>query len=107
MPVPLDASREQLEGLAEISDGEVRLACPVPRLELELAVTGVDRDRHGSLPHLDGLKMLASNVPEPRADIGKDPTQASAISQPDGQSFRLPHDPENVLVLSECGEGDP
>src|SRR5215470_18631644 len=53
------------------------------------------------------LKMLASNVPEPRADIGEDPAQASAIAEPHGQTFRLPHDPENVLVSSERGEGDP
>src|SRR5215468_6607722 len=56
---PLDASREQLASLAEISDGEVRLASPIPRLELELAIAGVGRDRHGLLPDFDRLKMLA------------------------------------------------
>ena len=107
MPVPLDASREQLKGLAEISDGEVRLACPIPRLELELAVASVGRDGHGLLPNFDSLNMLAGNVPEPRADIGEDSTEASAIAEPDGQILRLPHDPQNVLVSSERGEGDP
>src|SRR5262249_24968882 len=67
---PLHAPREQFESLPEISNGKVRLAGPIPRLELELLIAGVGRDRHGSLPDLDGLKMLASNVPEPRADIG-------------------------------------
>src|SRR5262249_13070806 len=33
-------------------------------------------------------------------------TQASAIAEPDGQTFRLPHDPQHVLVSSERGEGD-
>src|SRR5215468_8509419 len=103
----LHASREQLEGLAEISDGEVRLTGPIPRLELELSIAGVGRDRHGSLPDLDGLSMLASNVPESRADVCKDPAQAGGIAESDGQTFRLSHDPQNVLVSSERGEGDP
>src|SRR5215471_3298379 len=102
---PLHAPREQFESLAEISDSKVRLACPIPRLELELAIASVGRDRHGSLPDLHGLKMLASNVPEPRADIGKDAAQASAIAKLDGQTFRLPHDPQNVLVSSKGREG--
>src|SRR5215471_17426597 len=103
---PLHAPRKQFESLAEISDGKVRLAGPIPRLELELAIAGVGRDRHGSLPDLDGLSMLAGNVPEPRADIGKDPAQASAIAESDGQIFCLLHDPQNVLVSSERSEGD-
>src|SRR5215471_8627959 len=103
----LHAPRKQFESLAEISDGKVRLACPILRLELELAIAGVGRDRHGSLPDLDGLKMLASNVPEPRTDIGKDAAEASAIAKSGGQTFRLPHDPENVLVSSKRSECDP
>ena len=107
MATPLHAPRKQLESLAEISDGKIRLACPIPRLELELAIAGVDRDRHGSLPDLNGLSMLAGDVPEPRADISEDSAHASAIAEPGGQTFRFPHDPEDVLVSSERGEGDP
>src|SRR5215468_4641047 len=61
---PLHAPREQLERIAEISDRKVRLARPIPRLEFELPIAGVGPDHHGSFPDFDGLKMLASNVPE-------------------------------------------
>ena len=45
--------------------------------------------------------MLAGDVPEPRADIGEDPPQASTIAEPGRQAFSFAHDSQGILVSPE------
>jgi len=76
-------------------------------LALKLLIATLDRDCQGTLSDLDGLKVLAGNVPEPRADIGQDPAQTSAIAESGRQVFGFAHDSENILVSTEWYEGNP
>jgi len=76
-------------------------------LALKLLIATLDRDCQGTLSDLDGLKVLAGNVPEPRADIGQDPAQTSAIAESGRQVFGFAHDSENILVAPEWDEGNP
>ena len=100
-------SRKEVEGLAEVADGEIGLTGAVLALELELAIATRGRDREGAPSDLDGLKVLAGDVPEPRADIGKDSPQASRISEPGRQVFGFAHDGQSVMVSPEWDEREP
>jgi hypothetical protein len=103
----LRAPRKKVQGLTEVADSEVSLARAVLGLALELSIAGLGRDRQGTLSDLDGLKMLAGDVPEPRADIGEDPPQASRIAEPGRQALSFAHDRKNILVLPEWYECEP
>ena len=107
LPCGLGAPRKEVKGLREVADGEVRLAGAVLGLALELSIATLGRDREGAPSDLDGLKVLAGDVPEPRADIGKDSSQASRIAEPGRQAFGLAHDSQRVVVSPEWYEREP
>jgi len=103
----LRAQRKEVKGLTEVTDGEVGLAGSVLGLAFELLITSLDRDCQGTPFDLDGLKVFAGDIPESRADVGQDPSQASMIAEPRRQAFGFTHDTENILVSPEWYEGDP
>src|SRR2546422_4344364 len=97
----LHGPRKEVKSLRKVADSEVGLAGAVLGLALELSIVTLGRDREGALSDLDGLTVLASDVPEPRADIGQDPPEASRIAEPGRQAFGFAHHRQNVLVSPE------
>src|SRR5262245_47504717 len=57
---------QQVKRLAIVADGKVCLAGAIDCLELQLAVAALLGDRQGALSDLDGLTVLACNIPQSR-----------------------------------------
>jgi hypothetical protein len=103
----LRASQKQFSGFSVVSDGEVRLSGAVLSLELECAIASLGCDRQGAPTHLDGLMVLTQDIPEPCAQVSKDPSEASTIPELCGQAFGFAHEIQRVLVSPERDERDP
>jgi hypothetical protein len=100
------ASRKQVDGLMVVADREVRLADAVRGLKLQRVVAALSRDGERAPTHLDGLTMLAQDIPEPRAHIRKYPSQASTVAEPRRQDLSLAHQIQRVTVSPERYERD-
>src|SRR5229473_2468898 len=77
----LRASREEVDGLTVVTDGEVGLTGAVSGLELQRSIAELVRNRQRTPADRDGLMMLTDDIPESCAYVGKHQPQAGAVAE--------------------------
>src|SRR5262245_14472642 len=102
----LRTPRQQVERTPIVANGKVCLAGSIAGLKLQLLVTALGRDRQGALSDLDGLTVLACDVPQSRRNVREHSSQSGAIAELGCYNFGFAHDSQGVVVAPERNQRD-